>query len=184
MSGGRSRRKKLVRSKRLSKTDSEVEQENINADASAAAVEADSANTNQEILEQTEASTIAQEAVAAEQAATGSEQETGSSEQPPPLETVSCEPRNDETESAFNTTDEASALSISASKNHEQQLDDLNTEIQLAGMYISPENCTKTQTGFYRYYHFSTSHIIAHYRALVPSPGLTYEVCPVAWVFL
>ena len=148
MSGGRSRRKKLVRSKRLSKTDSEVEQENINADASAAAVEADSANTNQEILEQTEASTIAQEAVAAEQAATGSEQETGSSEQPPPLETVSCEP-NDETESAFNTTDEASALSISASKNHEQQLDDLNTEIPLAGMYISPENCSKSQTGYY-----------------------------------
>ena len=145
MSGGRSRRKKLVRSKRLSKTDSEVEQENINADASAAVGEADSANANQEILEQTEASTIAQEAVVAE-AATGSEQETGSSEQPPPLETVSCEPAN-ETESAFNTTDEASALSaISASKNHEQQLDDLNTEIQLAGMYISPENCSKSQT--------------------------------------
>ena len=98
MSGGRSRRKKLVRSKRLSKTDSEVEQENINADASAAVGEADSANANQEILEQTEASTIAQEAVVAE-AATGSEQETGSSEQPPPLETVSCEP-NDESESA------------------------------------------------------------------------------------
>ena len=94
MSGGRSRRKKLVRSKRLSKTDSEVEQENINADASAAVGEADSANANQEILEQTEASTIAQEAVVAE-VATGSEQETGSSEQPPPLETVSCEPANE-----------------------------------------------------------------------------------------
>ena len=148
MSGGRSRRKKLVRSKRLSKTDSEVEQENINADASAAVGEADSANANQEILEQTEASTIAQEAVTAEQAATGSEQETGSSELPPPLETVSCEPANEETESAFNTTDEASALSAisAASKNHEQQLDDLNTEIQLAGMYISPENCSKSQT--------------------------------------
>ena len=125
MSGGRSRRKKLVRSKRLSKTDSEVEQENINADASAAVGEADSANANQEILEQTEASTIAQEAVPTE-AATGSEQETGSSEQPPPLETV-CEPN--ETESAFDTTDGASALSISASKNHDQLLDNLNTEI-------------------------------------------------------
>ena len=132
MSGGRSRRKKLVRSKRLSKTDSEVEQENINADASAAVGEADSANANQEILEQTEASTIAQEAVAAEQAATGSEQETGSSEQPPPLETV-CEPQADpETESTFNA-EEASALisSVVTSKNLEQLEDNLKTEIQL-----------------------------------------------------
>ena len=64
MSGGRSRRKKLVRSKRLSKTDSEVEQENINGAAAAA----DSA-ANQELLE-------------AEAAEAGSEQ-------PPPLETVS-----------------------------------------------------------------------------------------------
>ena len=103
MSGGRSRRKKLVRSKRLSKTDSEVEQENINAAQSSEAATEDTtegaaaaSETNQEEPVQTSSAEAAEGAEA--QAVTEAEEiseildlQTGSSELeqlPPPLETV------------------------------------------------------------------------------------------------
>ena len=104
MSGGRSRRKKLVRSKRLSKTDSEVEQENINAAQSSEAATEDTtegaaaaaSETNQEEPVQTSSAEAAAEGAEA-QAVTEAEEiseidlQTGSSELeqlPPPLETV------------------------------------------------------------------------------------------------
>ena len=105
MSGGRSRRKKLVRSKRLSKTDSEVEQENINAaqsteaateDTTEGAAAAAASETNQEEPVQTSSTEAATEGAEA-QAVTEAEEiseidlQTGSSELeqlPPPLETV------------------------------------------------------------------------------------------------
>ena len=105
MSGGRSRRKKLVRSKRLSKTDSEVDQENINAAQSSEAATEDTtegatataSETNQEEPVQTsstEAATEGAEAqvvTEAEEISEISDLQTGSSELeqlPPPLETV------------------------------------------------------------------------------------------------
>ena len=116
MSGGRSRRKKLVRSKRLSKTDSEVEveQENINGGAAAqASTAADSSAANQELLE-------------AEQAEEAAE---AGSEQPPPLETVS--------ESGSSSAALATPASlIDILQSNILQLDNLDAE--LAGMYIFP----------------------------------------------
>ena len=105
MSGGRSRRKKLVRSKRLSKTDSEVEQENINAAQSSEAATEDTtegaaaaaSETNQEEPVQTSSAEAAATEGAEAQAVTEAEEiseidlQTGSSELeqlPPPLETV------------------------------------------------------------------------------------------------
>ena len=101
MSGGRSRRKKLVRSKRLSKTDSEVEQENINAAQNSEAATEDTtegaaaaSETNQEEPVQTssaEAATEGAEAQAQEEISEIIDLQTGSSELeqlPPPLETV------------------------------------------------------------------------------------------------
>ena len=103
MSGGRSRRKKLVRSKRLSKTDSEVEQENINAAQSSEAATEDTtegaaaaSETNQEESVQTSSTEAAEGAEAqavteAEEISEISDLQTGSSELeqlPPPLETV------------------------------------------------------------------------------------------------
>ena len=104
MSGGRSRRKKLVRSKRLSKTDSEVDQENINAAQSSEAATEDTtegaaaaSETNQEEPVQTSSTEAATEGAEA-QVVTEAEEiseildlQTGSSELeqlPPPLETV------------------------------------------------------------------------------------------------
>ena len=116
MSGGRSRRKKLVRSKRLSKTDSEVEveQENINGGAAAQASAADSSAANQELLE-------------AEQAEEAAE---AGSEQPPPLETVS--------ESGSSSAALATPASlIDILQSNILQLDNLDAE--LAGMYIFPK---------------------------------------------
>ena len=97
MSGGRSRRKKLVRSKRLSKTDSEVEQENINAAHSVPEDTIEAASNQDSVAETSEAveavpTTETSTADTALEAGTGSEvaEATGSSDLGglPPLETV------------------------------------------------------------------------------------------------
>ena len=150
MSGGRSRRKKLVRSKRLSKTDSEVEQENINAAQSSEAATEDTtegaaaaSETNQEEPVQTSSAEAAEGAEA--QAVTEAEEiseidlQTGSSELeqlPPPLETVTVP--EEIRESVEKLRKNLVACEDLALSDNLEDLDDTDAEIPLeAGKCIS-----------------------------------------------
>jgi hypothetical protein len=151
MSGGRSRRKKLVRSKRLSKTDSEVEQENINAAQSSEAATEDTtegaaaaSETNQEEPVQTSSAEAAEGAEA--QAVTEAEEiseidllQTGSSELeqlPPPLETVTVP--EEIRESVEKLRKNLAACEDLALSDNLEDLDDTDAEIPLeAGKCIS-----------------------------------------------
>ena len=147
MSGGRSRRKKLVRSKRLSKTDSEVEQENINAaQSSEAATEdttegaaANASETNQEEPVQTsstEAATEGAEAqvvTEAEEISEISDLQTGSSELeqlPPPLETVTVpEEIRESVEKLRKNLEACEDLALSDNLEGLDDLDDTDAEV-------------------------------------------------------
>ena len=150
MSGGRSRRKKLVRSKRLSKTDSEVEQENINAAQSSEAATEDTtegaaaaSETNQEEPVQTSSAEAAEGAEA--QAVTEAEEiseidlQTGSSELeqlPPPLETVTVP--EEIRESVEKLRKNLAACEDLALSDNLEDLDDTDAEVPLeAGKCIS-----------------------------------------------
>ena len=153
MSGGRSRRKKLVRSKRLSKTDSEVEQENINAAQSSEAATEDTtegaaaaSETNQEEPVQT-CSTEATEGAEA-QVVTEAEEiseidlQTGSSELeqlPPPLETVTVpEEIRESVEKLRKNLAACEDLALSDNLEGLEDLDDTDAEVPLeAGKCIS-----------------------------------------------
>ena len=160
MSGGRSRRKKLVRSKRLSKTDSEVEQENINAaQSSEPATEdttegaaASASETNQEEPVQTSSAEAATEGAEA-QAVTEAEEiseidlQTGSSELeqlPPPLETVTVP--EEIRESVEKLRKNLAACEDLALSDNLEDLDDTDAEVPLeAGKCISQKKVKDTQ---------------------------------------
>ena len=156
MSGGRSRRKKLVRSKRLSKTDSEVEQENINAAQSSEAATEDTtegaaaaSETNQEEPVQTSSAEAAEGAEA--QAVTEAEEiseidlQTGSSELeqlPPPLETVTVP--EEIRESVEKLRKNLAACEDLALSDNLEDLDDTDAEVPLeAGKCISQKKSEK-----------------------------------------
>ena len=148
MSGGRSRRKKLVRSKRLSKTDSEVEQENINAAQSSEAATEDTtegaaaaaSETNQEEPVQTSSTEAAAEGAEAAQAVTEAEEiseildlQTGSSELeqlPPPLETVTVpEEIRESVEKLRKNLEACEDLALSDNLEGLDDLDDTDAEV-------------------------------------------------------
>ena len=161
MSGGRSRRKKLVRSKRLSKTDSEVEQENINAAQSSEAATEDTtegaaaaSETNQEEPVQTSSTEAAEGAEA--QAVTEAEEiseidlQTGSSELeqlPPPLETVTVpEEIRESVEKLRKNLAACEDLALSDNLEGLEDLDDTDAEVPPeAGKCISQKKVKDTQ---------------------------------------